>query len=110
MCLGVLPACLSVYHIGTWCPWTPEEGTDPLEVELDCNLLCVWELIPGPLKERLVLSLGPDVLLMCMGVFACNVCKGTTHILSAHRGQKRLQRPLELNLQVIVCCHVGAGN
>ena len=27
MCMGVLSACMSVYHVCVWCPQRPEEGT-----------------------------------------------------------------------------------
>ena len=26
MCRGVLPACMSVYHMCAWCLWRSEEG------------------------------------------------------------------------------------
>ena len=34
----------------------------------------------------------------------------TLHVCSASGGQKRTSDPLELELQMFVSCHVGAGN
>ena len=44
---------------------------------------------------------------MCMSV-CMHVC--TLHVCSAHRGHKRAPAPLELEWQIIVSCHMGAGN
>ena len=42
MCMNVLPAYMSVYHVHAWCPWRPEEGTGvPGTVVMDsCKLPC----------------------------------------------------------------------
>jgi hypothetical protein len=42
-----------------------------------------------------------DILLACMSV---------QHVHLALGGQKRTSDPLRLELQMIVSCHVGAGN
>ena len=34
MCMGILPAYLSVHHIYVWCPWRPEEGIGSLGMVL----------------------------------------------------------------------------
>jgi hypothetical protein len=58
MCLGVLPACMSVYHVHGWCLQKPEEGIkrfgtggiggcEPPHGD--------WELSSGPLEEQSVL-------------------------------------------------------
>lgn len=28
MCMGILSACISLYHVHAWCPWCPEEGIE----------------------------------------------------------------------------------
>lgn len=38
------------------------------------------------------------------------VCVLTTQVLDACKGQKRVSYPLELELQMIISCHVGSGN
>ena len=30
--MGVLPACMSLYHEHVWCLWRSEEGVKPLEL------------------------------------------------------------------------------
>lgn len=35
LCVTVLPACISVGHLCTWCLWRSAEPSDPLEVELE---------------------------------------------------------------------------
>lgn len=50
MCIGVLPACISVYHVCVWCPWSPEEGVDPLEVELQMLVSCF--VVLGIIERR----------------------------------------------------------
>lgn len=45
---------------------------------------------------------------MCMGDLPVFVC--ASHACSAHRGQKRLLDLLEVELQMVVSPHVGAGN
>lgn len=42
--------------------------------------------------------------------FACIYYMSTTHMCSACRGQKRVLDPLELQLQIFVDHHMGAGN
>lgn len=46
---------------------------------------------------------------MCMGIFVCMyTCAPQVSI--ALRGQEKVLGPLELDLQMVVSCHVGAGN
>lgn len=55
--MGILPACISVYHMYTWCDKLEESATSSgtrvsngWELQHEC-----WELDQGPLQERLVL-------------------------------------------------------
>jgi hypothetical protein len=51
--MGVLSACISVYHVCTWSPWRSEAGV----VMHACELLCVcWEWNPDPLRKQPVLT------------------------------------------------------
>lgn len=34
MCVGVLPVCMSIYHVHPWYLQRPEDGSDPLELAL----------------------------------------------------------------------------
>lgn len=34
MCMDILCARTSVYHVHAWRPWKPEEGVESLELEL----------------------------------------------------------------------------
>ena len=44
MCMSVLSAYMSVYHMCAWCPWGPKERvSDPLELELQL-LAAMWVL------------------------------------------------------------------
>jgi hypothetical protein len=47
---------------------------------------------------------------MCMGVFHLHVCMCTTCLSGTRGGQKRVLAPLEMELQTVVSCHVGAEN
>ena len=47
---------------------------------------------------------------MCMGVFLPAYMNVYHHVPSLLRGQKRVLKPLELQLQTVVSCLVGAGN
>jgi hypothetical protein len=47
---------------------------------------------------------------MCMDVFALHMCLRITYVLGPCRGQKATLDPLELELQVLVSCHVSAEN
>jgi hypothetical protein len=57
MCMDVLPVCIPVHHIHTWCSQKPEK--DPLGIELqktNCKLpQASWDLNPGLLEEQQVL-------------------------------------------------------
>jgi E3 ubiquitin-protein ligase NEDD4 len=56
--MSVLPACMSVHHMHTWCLWRPEEGVGSpgIGVTDSCELPCgCWELNSGPLKKQPVL-------------------------------------------------------
>lgn len=55
MCMDVLRACMSVYHVHAWFPWRPEEGVRHPRHKLQTvvsshNRYCEWSL--GPLKSR----------------------------------------------------------
>lgn len=55
MCMGVLPAYVSVL---AWCPWSQEElvGYPGTIVTEDCKLTYgYWESNPDPLKEQPVI-------------------------------------------------------
>ena len=59
MCMGVLPACMSVNHLHAWDPRRPEDDIRSPETGVigGCKLLpygC-WELNLGPLEEQTVL-------------------------------------------------------
>lgn len=46
-----------------------------------------------------------------MGVSAClHVCMCITCMAGVHGGQKRDPGPLELDLEVVMSCHVGFGS
>lgn len=47
--------------------------------------------------------------MFCVGVFCLHAYLHTTHVSGAHRGPKRALDPLELELQMVACQHVGAG-
>jgi hypothetical protein len=52
VCMRVLPACICVYHVCTWCSQRSEEGIRfPGTGIVDgCGLPCeCWESSPGPL-------------------------------------------------------------
>jgi hypothetical protein len=34
MCMGVLPACVSVHHVCVWCLWSQNRVSERLELEL----------------------------------------------------------------------------
>jgi hypothetical protein len=50
MCMHVLPASVSAYHMPAWCPVMPEKVPDPLELEL-------WIVVSHHVGARL--NLGP---------------------------------------------------
>lgn len=55
MHMTVLSAGMIVYHVQSWCPWKPEEGTKfPGNGVRDGNdlLYVCWELSLSPLKEQ----------------------------------------------------------
>lgn len=39
-----------------------------------------------------------------------SVCVHTVWVSGTHRGQKKVSDALKAELQVAVCCHIGAGN
>jgi hypothetical protein len=45
---------------------------------------------------------------MCMGILLARI--SVYHVPGAHRDQKRTSDPVELELQMVVSCQVGAGN
>lgn len=48
MCIGILPACMSVDQVCAWCPQEAEEGVRSSEIEIKdpCKLKCgFWKLI-----------------------------------------------------------------
>lgn len=65
MCMGLLPACIFVYHIWTWCPGMTEEGvgspgtevTESYEMSHPCleQTLCPLEEQPMLLTTLLFL-------------------------------------------------------
>ena len=65
------------------------------------------------LKFRVFVILGfffLDLFILCACMFCihvsiCTMCMPDTHVV-----QKRVKGPLELELGIIVSCHVGAGN
>ena len=69
MCMGVLPACMSLHQVFPWCFQRSEEGVQfPVIIVTDnCGLPHgSWYLILGPLEEQPVLltsepSLQPSV-------------------------------------------------
>lgn len=50
------------------------------------------------------------LFIFCIRVFGLHVCLYTAHVSGAHGGQKRIVNPLELELQMVVSCHMGAGS
>lgn len=46
---------------------------------------------------------------MCMSIFVC-MYTYVPQVSIALRGQEKVLGPLELDLQMVVSCHVGAGN
>lgn len=40
MCLNVFPACMYVQHMSAWCPWSSEDGTGSLKLELRIVVSC----------------------------------------------------------------------
>jgi hypothetical protein len=56
MYMGVLPACVSVRYVYTWCLQRSEEGVRSPETGVSCKSLCgCWELSSSPLEEQPVL-------------------------------------------------------
>lgn len=51
-----------------------------------------------------------STIFLCVQVFWLHVCKHTTCMLCTHRSQKRVLDLLELEVQMVVSCHVGSGN
>lgn len=47
---------------------------------------------------------------VCVCVFCLHVCVCTMGMSDAHGGEQRALALLELDLQMVVSCHVGAGN
>lgn len=49
--MSVLAACMSVYHIRSWCPWSQKKVTGPLEWKWDTVVAAVgcsaeqWQLV-----------------------------------------------------------------
>ena len=55
LCLGVLPASISVYHVCAWCLWRSEEGIRCLELELQVvvnHTMFVLGIEPGSSARR----------------------------------------------------------
>lgn len=44
-------------------------------------------------------------MVLCLLACLCTICMS-----DAHGSQKRILHPLQLELQTVVCYHVGAGN
>lgn len=42
--MGVLPACMSIYHMHAWHSQRPEESVRSLELELQMLLITMWKL------------------------------------------------------------------
>ena len=58
MCMGVLSACVSAYHMHVWCPGRPEESIRSLGTGITDSYKppCgYWELDLGSQKEQTVL-------------------------------------------------------
>lgn len=45
---------------------------------------------------------------VCMYVYILHVRMYNAHMSSCHGGQKKASSPLELELQAVVSCHMGA--
>ena len=55
---GILPACISVYHVGAWCPQKLEEGIKSLGIGVmdSCETpRGYWEWSLSPLEEQIML-------------------------------------------------------
>lgn len=48
-------------------------------------------------------------IILCVWVFCLYACLCTMCMLGAHRGQKRILDPLELELQTVLSSHVDTG-
>lgn len=55
MCASVLLACIYTYHLHALCPWRPEEGIVPLELDGYELPSGYWEPNTGLLQEQQVL-------------------------------------------------------
>lgn len=64
MYMGVLPACMHVYFVHTWCPWGPEKGIRSPGIGVrDCyEPLCGYrDLNPGAVKQSVPLNADPSL-------------------------------------------------
>lgn len=54
MCMGVLPASISVHYVCAWCLWRQKKASDPLELELQTAVS--FESNSELLEEKAVLT------------------------------------------------------
>jgi hypothetical protein len=79
--------------------WFSLTGTTHFEDVLEIpGVLCVFSCV-----EHLFYFL-------CVLVFCLHICLCTTYLPGTYRGQKMEYDPLDLELQMFVRYHVGAGN
>lgn len=63
---------MCVYHICTWCLWSPEEGVGSLELKLEKDVSChVGAENPDPLKEQQMLLTAEPFLFPKCWVLSC---------------------------------------
>ena len=101
--LGTLPVPISSVavvwsHAFTWVPW--------------CPCMCDKYFIPKPwLHPWEFLGVGLNfILFLCAWIFCSYDYLCTIFVSGAHRSLKRKPDPLELELKMLVSCHVGSGN
>jgi hypothetical protein len=72
MWLGMLPSCISVHYMLTWCFQRPKEGNPEMRVSDSCKLLCgCWESNLSPLKNHFF---SPTVFVSFITVLAWSIC------------------------------------
>lgn len=49
------------------------------------------------------------IVILCASVFCLHVYLGSRCVSGSHGNQKRALHPLELKLQMVMCCHLGVG-
>lgn len=108
ICMSVCPACTCTICMHSWCPWRPEEASDPLNLASGGCELPRDDSKPrlGPLQEQRTLSSTEPLLQSCgylCSIFICT-CPVWCCIQSARSGF-----PLVGRDQHCTTCHHRRG-